>query len=355
MRACVLAIAAAAACLNQPKPQGVQRDAAPDVAIDAPADAAEPPNYMFATSRGSSAATLADADAWCGSLAGSAAIPGRYVAWLSDATTNAKDRISGARGWIRPDGLPFADTADDIATGQLFYPPDIDESQGLVQSQILTGTLADGTASPGGQFGDVNVTTGEPDGGVGVWSDSGNTLPDVGSLFYCFQIDHQAVVAPPRATTSLVFLSVGTQPGDAGVAAFDLTCTSEYQAKLGSGAGSAVALVATDTTSAGSRLVLGHGPWVRPDGVAAIRSDAMGLLAPIEITLAGQHVASAAQVWTGAATLSSIAAGADACSGNWGTTGGTGSVGSPNRSGGTALANGSAACNTAHPLYCAVP
>src|SRR5215510_6780649 len=74
-------------------------------------------NLVFVTSQhviAGQLGSLAAADAVCNESAANAGLPGVYVAWLSTSATNAIDRLAGARGWVRPDGRPFADTSADI-------------------------------------------------------------------------------------------------------------------------------------------------------------------------------------------------------------------------------------------------
>jgi hypothetical protein len=77
---------------------------------DAPADAAPPANFAFVTSTKQLPTTfgsdLAGADAICNTRATQAGLLGTYVAWLSSTTMPAVNRLGGARGWIRTDGLP---------------------------------------------------------------------------------------------------------------------------------------------------------------------------------------------------------------------------------------------------------
>src|SRR5437879_12668371 len=51
----------------------------------------------------------AGADAACNQLAASAGRSGSFVAWISTNTTNAIDRIAGARGWTRVAGPALGD------------------------------------------------------------------------------------------------------------------------------------------------------------------------------------------------------------------------------------------------------
>src|SRR5262245_12432676 len=82
-------------------------------------------NVAFVTTRTLNPSTfggLAGADAICQATADQAGLPGTYIAWLSTTTTNAVDRLAGSRGWVRTDGVPFADTPADIAAGRIFAP-----------------------------------------------------------------------------------------------------------------------------------------------------------------------------------------------------------------------------------------
>src|SRR5206468_3194505 len=79
--------------------------------------AGEPhPNYAFVTSQRvpTRFQPLEVADSRCNDAAAAAGLPGEYRAWLSTAAHYARDRLAGARGWIRTDGAPFADTVDDL-------------------------------------------------------------------------------------------------------------------------------------------------------------------------------------------------------------------------------------------------
>src|SRR5947207_2017750 len=62
------------------------------------------------------------ADQACGDQAIAAGLPGTYVAWISTSTSNAIDRLAGARGWVRVDGVPFADQLSELAASHLMSP-----------------------------------------------------------------------------------------------------------------------------------------------------------------------------------------------------------------------------------------
>jgi len=112
-------------------------------------DAMLPGNLAFVTSTLhplSSIGGVQNADAICNMRATEANLPGTYVAWLSSATSNARDRIgTTARGWRRMDGRPFADTLAEIAINKTAYPIIFEENgQRLAGATIGTGTLYTG-------------------------------------------------------------------------------------------------------------------------------------------------------------------------------------------------------------------
>src|SRR5262249_21678466 len=125
---------------------------------------------------------LAGADGLCATRAMAASLPGTYRAWLSTSTVNAKDRLAGARGWVRTDGLPFADTIADIVSGKILYPIRLDERgadlpTALGQVFVATGTDPDGTLSTTqvgtcDDFTTVNgsVAVGDAAGGTAAWT-----------------------------------------------------------------------------------------------------------------------------------------------------------------------------------------
>src|SRR5271154_4889235 len=71
-------------------------------------------NVMFVSSVPVIAGTpLTGLDGACESQAKAAGVGGRFVAWMSAGTVNAKDRLAGARGWGPPPGGPLADPPHD--------------------------------------------------------------------------------------------------------------------------------------------------------------------------------------------------------------------------------------------------
>ena len=94
------------------------------------------------------------ADALCGNLADDQGLPDalKYRAWLSDSTTDARDRFTKGRGrLVMVNGLVFADSWSALLTGQLQNPLEVTEKSETYHSRVWTGTRPDGTAVPGAE------------------------------------------------------------------------------------------------------------------------------------------------------------------------------------------------------------
>jgi hypothetical protein len=95
-----------------------------------------PPNFGSASAYDSQCVQAAmAAGIWDGNANG-------YVAFTSDATSNAADRLGGARGWVRMDGRPFADTKTSLLTmGAVLNSIRYNEQGGVVgnSESIMTG------------------------------------------------------------------------------------------------------------------------------------------------------------------------------------------------------------------------
>ena len=100
-----------------------------------------------------------------------------YVAVTSDTTSNAVARLGAARGWMRMDGEPFADTLTTLfKNNQVFYPIKFDElGHPHGTEPIATGTSFGGTYSGSAcndwtdGTGSTLVSIGNPNGGPLDW------------------------------------------------------------------------------------------------------------------------------------------------------------------------------------------
>jgi len=304
-----------------------------------------PMNRVFVTSTSFSlplTGGLAAADDACQALATAAGLPGTYVAWLSDPSHDAKDRLGTAEGWIRTDGRLFAPSTAGLVglcnTSQLAsgvrYPPSLDESGHAVAADalVVTGTTMFGEAGVAqieGEEGTCDgwtATTGRALAGYawsgcGMWTSGAGVACDGATAhLYCFGTDHRATTTRPAAQGRLAFVTAATYRG-LGVADADGRCANEATAAGRSG--SFRALLATTSATGISRFSTSGAPWVRPDGVAIVLQAADlahgALLAPIALTAGGTSVGLWSGVRTGATTPDATGTFLDTCR-DWSTT-----------------------------------
>ena len=160
-----------------------------------------PAKIVFVTSTthpGSNIGGLEGGDRICTFLAGDAMLPGTFVAWLSDLTVDAKDRLTepGGAGFVRTDGAVVATSIADLIDGAITNPIQLDENGIEVSAgSVWTGTKSDGTAVsnftcdgwlqsiPAGRVGALDATD-------ATWTDTGgNRDCDTGrNHLYCFEI-----------------------------------------------------------------------------------------------------------------------------------------------------------------------
>jgi hypothetical protein len=92
---------------------------------------------------------LAGADQKCIDLAQAAGLQGSYIAWLSDSSVDARDRLNTNGPYVRLDGTIIANDKADLLDGTLDAPINIDENGTLQpQNEVWTGTFANGTRAP---------------------------------------------------------------------------------------------------------------------------------------------------------------------------------------------------------------
>ncbi len=90
---------------------------------------------------------LAAGDAICQARAGAAGLANaaNFKAWLSDSSTDAKDRLTSDGPWVRLDGVKVADSNADLIDGSLFTTINLTETGTYYGSTYAwTGTSYDG-------------------------------------------------------------------------------------------------------------------------------------------------------------------------------------------------------------------
>jgi hypothetical protein len=136
---------------------------------------------------------LDGANKLCQTAATNATLGGTWVAWLSDSTHDAKDRIADVGPWYRIDGMMvFANKA--ALTGHPMVAISVTETGGTPTGSAqfpFTGTLDGGTKDTN-LCGDWTVTTGN--GRCGVYNATNNNWTQGSALscgvsysLYCFE------------------------------------------------------------------------------------------------------------------------------------------------------------------------
>lgn len=310
-------------------------------------------NLMFATSVPFEGATLAlaGADILCASEAAGAGLTETYRAVLSSGTTSAISRLvvpgtsTPPRGFVRMDGLPIADTLDDLVVShRILFPVAYDEN-----GKPAEGAYWSGASTRGGISGAdcVGWTSGSLDGIVGNIN-GGGTLLNGGSRscgtalpLLCVMTTRVTQLSPPRVDTgNVIFLSDTTFAGDEVLSLGFPYCSGKRPGArpLVGGAG----ILDADTL------------YVRPDGVAVgtgAEIAAGRLRTGIWVASNGLTV-ELQQVWTGSSAYGQTDA-ADGC-GVWTTTSGMATMGAP-AGDGTWWSVKKKPCGDHAAIYCVLP
>lgn len=269
-------------------------------------DASDGHNFAFVTKSDYSATMfdpLSNADAICAAEAAAAGLPSgaTYVAWLSTSTVDAKDRLGAARGWVRVDGSPIADTVADVTSGKLLYPVRLTAdgeratNDGANHAVVVTGTLQTGTHASmtcadwtnGGGMVKVGNANGTGQNWTD-WFDGDYCTQQMG--FYCFGTNRMASLTITPTTGRLAFVTGGLWHPGGGIASADALC--QMEATAAGRSGTFKALLATSTASAASRFDEGGAPWVRVDGIPLSKpgvSPFDEIEAPLNVYLDGRY------------------------------------------------------------------
>lgn len=360
----LLALLGAGCFSKPPAPAGGDGGVAGD-AIDAPVDAYAGPNYMFVTSKtfvGSTINSATAADERCQQAATAVGLPGTYVAWWSTTLgggVHAVSRIGTARGWIRVDGEPFADSVSDLAAGRMFTPPRINElgqdSWRLSPEEfVYTGTSAAGVAAGSDCASGQTVRIGVMDATATEWTNAGDIACSNNLHLYCFGTSYNKQVVPGPAPTAakLAFLSGSLMTIDTtmGIAAWDAKCT-----ELGRTVHPDSNFIAFVAGSVSARARLGNGggrTWYRPDGIKlADEATFDSFDVPLNVTLDKQYIIGT--VFGGAPSIIAPASTTDSCT-YWTAPTGTGhSPGQVHRGERSAFTGGAfSTCGASHYVYC---
>ncbi len=298
-----------------------------------------PQAYMFVTSTNvvpGKLSGVAGADAVCMNRATGAGLPGTYRAWLSSSTVAANSRV-GNGGWVRVDGRPFGRniaTLGVLANQVVYYPPRINElgnDVGPGHVLVATGGNQDGSTF-GSQCADYTTTTGDlyvgdAIAGSGYWAYNQLIPNGCSSLLplYCFRTDLTGDLKPAPLLGRHVFVTAAGWTPFGNIKNADAFCRADATAAGLANASAFVALLATSTASAASRLTTGGAPWKRVDDVFVFNSPndlgASKLLAPFGLVADGS-LYSNFTFWSGAGNPGAVSSGDVSCQ-DWSTSAST--------------------------------
>lgn len=263
------------------------------------------PNLVFVSSQTIAGADLdADSgDALCTALATDAGLAGTYRVWFPSLDVSATARLGEARGWVRTDGVPFADAPDDIESGRLWYPLVRDEhGESVLNVAVATGTAPDGAATQVCDAQSDTVTVGESASVSGSWTAVGVQSCEAHAHVYCFGIDHDAPIEAEVQSGRRAFVSSSAFSGSNGLTTFDDAC--EADAAAAGLDGSFLAFAPASFMSAVSRFDLAGEPWINLHGQRIWpTADGLSNAGPLDTgvsTFADGNSATVA-LWTGAA------------------------------------------------------
>jgi hypothetical protein len=237
-------------------------------------------NVVFVTSQQHSGyfGGVAGANAFCNQVAAAGGVPGHFAAFLGTSTTTAFANLgTTARGWIRPDGLPFTDTVAGFQNYVMWYPATLNEAGTAVSSLFYTGSLintltcGDWPATPPPDAGSGSLGSGGQ-GSEGNYFFGIDGISCAGASVVCFGTDLTAAVSVSPVSGRHVFATRSPFTPGGGLAAADSLCQSEAQTAGLANPTRFLAALPTTTASVSSRFNLGGATWVRADGVQVASS-----------------------------------------------------------------------------------
>jgi hypothetical protein len=210
-------------------------------------------------------------DVECNKMATAAGINdtagGAYIAFISGTASLAMTRLGSARGWVRPDGKPFADSlAGLFSRGQIFNSIRLDEnSTDPGDQEVNTGANYDGTLTGlmADNCGNWSRTTGmviigyAAEGSYG-WTGS-QSFECKPRAIVCMGKSKTATVTPVVSTGKRIWIT--NTPWAVGAGSPDAKCLADRPAGVTTG----VALLST-TRKAGATVLDANATYVRVDG-----------------------------------------------------------------------------------------
>ncbi len=287
-----------------------------------------------------------------------------FIATTSDNVSLAKGRLeTTARGWVRMDGMPFADSQSSLfIESQVFNSIRFDETGARVNgAMVFTGAGPDGTLS---NFNCSNWTTnveaasaantamfGASDGGPANWLTGYSGTCKVNRALACMGTTRTATVAPIITAGKKIWQ---TSSYTIGMQSPDAKCLADRP----TGVTTAIAFVAL-TTRAAASVLTPSAVYIRPDGTRVGTGTQLAAGGPLDsgIWQDFSGVYSAQNVLTGSADPNAVGT-ADSTCADWTSQAAMGQFGwSPYDGSGIWWSFGPTSCTSVgfFPLYCVEP
>jgi hypothetical protein len=283
-----------------------------------------------------------------------------YIAVMSDAASLATDRLGTARGWVRLDGKPFADTKASLftAVAAVFNSVSFDETGArLHRAQAFTGSNADGSLNPNNcaswtvDTGD-SATYGSSDGGPQGWVSGLSASCENPVHLLCMGKTRITTVAPVVAAGKKIWQSTSLYMVGA-----TQTPSAKCQAERPAGVTTGVALLSTSTTAA-SAVLTSSAVYVRPDGTRVGTGAAIAAGDELEsgVWQLADGTYSKSEVWSGSTAPADKGTIASTCN-NWtdSSAAAMGRVGWSAFDSKTWFSDTTEACRLGFPIYCVEP
>ncbi|HZS40106.1 MAG TPA: hypothetical protein VFF06_24920, partial [Polyangia bacterium] len=222
-------------------------------------------------------------------------------------------RLGGFRGWVRVDGLPFADDPTSLFAGAHYYPIAFDELGNPNNNKVWTGLGASG--APSNNCTDWSMTTNQGTAYYGYAAEGSNWWLaintqgcDQAAALYCFEMLDTVPLTVDAPAGRRAFATNNIWSPMNGPTAADAQCASEASSH---GLGSSFMAYLNGSTATGlSRFNLAGALWHRMDNVllapstrtTVIENGDAQRLAPLITGPGGGRYGPGISAWLGSAT-----------------------------------------------------
>jgi hypothetical protein len=193
-----------------------------------------------------------------------------YIAWIAASNYDPRTLLSGSRGWVRLDSLPWIDDMTTaLSAGAVYYPVAFDETGQRIMGYTFSGMDGNAALYTGDNCNDWSSTT--PYAAIGHTHAGGKGWPRAivgfsscgGSMrVLCVMKGAATPVSVTPVAGKKIYLTKSAWVPGGGVADADATCMANAPASVTSARAILVA-----STRALTDVLIASNVYVRPDGV----------------------------------------------------------------------------------------